>query len=166
MKKIFLIPILIIIGGGIWFLASGQLGQSSNNPNIVPITPPNNPVACTMEAKLCPDGSYVSRTGPNCEFALCPDIPTSKKSGITGTVTLSPVCPVERMPPDPNCAPKFYSTSINIMASGSTRIVKTIQSDAKGMFSVDIAPGLYILQARGGSVLLFLISYSYYSTLS
>jgi len=27
--------------------------------------------ACTMEAKLCPDGSYVGRTGPNCEFAAC-----------------------------------------------------------------------------------------------
>lgn len=30
------------------------------------------PVACTLEAKLCPDGSYVGRTGPNCEFAACP----------------------------------------------------------------------------------------------
>ncbi len=29
-------------------------------------------VACTMEAKLCPDGSSVSRFGPNCEFAPCP----------------------------------------------------------------------------------------------
>jgi hypothetical protein len=28
--------------------------------------------ACTMEAKLCPDGSSVGRTGPNCEFAPCP----------------------------------------------------------------------------------------------
>ncbi|TSC75831.1 MAG: hypothetical protein G01um101430_1 [Parcubacteria group bacterium Gr01-1014_30] len=28
--------------------------------------------ACTQEAKLCPDGSYVGRTGPNCEFAECP----------------------------------------------------------------------------------------------
>jgi hypothetical protein len=27
---------------------------------------------CTQEAKLCPDGSYVSRQGPNCEFAPCP----------------------------------------------------------------------------------------------
>ena len=27
---------------------------------------------CTQEAKLCPDGSSVSRTGPNCEFAPCP----------------------------------------------------------------------------------------------
>ena len=32
-------------------------------------------VVCTMEAKLCPDGGYVSRTGPNCEFAPCPSIP-------------------------------------------------------------------------------------------
>ena len=31
------------------------------------------PVVCTMEAKLCPDGSAVGRTGPNCEFAPCPD---------------------------------------------------------------------------------------------
>ncbi|MFZ1626216.1 MAG: hypothetical protein WAT81_00245 [Candidatus Moraniibacteriota bacterium] len=28
--------------------------------------------ACTMEAKLCPDGSAVSRSGPRCEFAPCP----------------------------------------------------------------------------------------------
>jgi hypothetical protein len=29
-------------------------------------------IFCTQEAKLCPDGSYVGRTGPNCEFAPCP----------------------------------------------------------------------------------------------
>jgi hypothetical protein len=28
--------------------------------------------ACTLEAKLCPDGSAVGRSGPNCEFAPCP----------------------------------------------------------------------------------------------
>ena len=30
--------------------------------------------ACTQEAKACPDGSYVGRTGPNCEFATCPEV--------------------------------------------------------------------------------------------
>lgn len=35
----------------------------------VPTTPP---VACTADAKQCPDGSYVGRTGPNCEFQ-CPN---------------------------------------------------------------------------------------------
>ncbi len=28
-------------------------------------------VACTMDAMQCPDGSYVGRSGPNCEF-VCP----------------------------------------------------------------------------------------------
>ena len=28
---------------------------------------------CTMDAKMCPDGSYVGRTSPNCEFAACPE---------------------------------------------------------------------------------------------
>lgn len=31
----------------------------------------NPPIACTMDAKKCPDGTYVGRTGPKCEF-VCP----------------------------------------------------------------------------------------------
>ena len=31
----------------------------------------NKQFACTMEARLCPDGSAVGRTSPNCEFAPC-----------------------------------------------------------------------------------------------
>jgi hypothetical protein len=34
--------------------------------------PVQAPVACTMEAKQCSDGSYVSRKGPKCEFDVCP----------------------------------------------------------------------------------------------
>ncbi len=36
--------------------------------------PVPKPVACTEEAKLCPDGSYVSRTGTKCEFTPCPEV--------------------------------------------------------------------------------------------
>lgn len=32
----------------------------------------NKQVACTAGAKICPDGSSVGRTGPNCEFEECP----------------------------------------------------------------------------------------------
>jgi hypothetical protein len=41
------------------------------NPSVV-VTKKSNPTFCTQEAKLCADGSYVSRTEPNCEFAVCP----------------------------------------------------------------------------------------------
>ena len=40
----------------------------------------NEPFACTADAMQCPDGSWVSRTGPNCQF-VCP-------SGV-----ISAVCP-------------------------------------------------------------------------
>lgn len=35
------------------------------------IVPTNSPVACAQDVKQCPDGSYVSRIGLNCEFAKC-----------------------------------------------------------------------------------------------
>lgn len=31
--------------------------------------------ACTLDAMMCPDGSYVGRSGPNCEFEECPETP-------------------------------------------------------------------------------------------
>lgn len=38
-------------------------------------------VACTADAKLCPDGSAVGRSGPKCEFAACPTVkPTAVTS--------------------------------------------------------------------------------------
>ncbi len=33
-------------------------------------------IACTMDAMMCPDGSYVGRTGPKCEF-ICPETTSS-----------------------------------------------------------------------------------------
>lgn len=36
--------------------------------------PEDSVVACTMDAMQCPDGTFVGRTGPNCEF-VCPPAP-------------------------------------------------------------------------------------------
>src|SRR3989338_9714702 len=70
---------------------------------------------CTMDAKLCSDGSYVSRTGPNCEFAECPTVGILPyESGVKGTISLGPTCPVMRDPPDPACADKPYATAVTI----------------------------------------------------
>jgi hypothetical protein len=33
--------------------------------------------ACSMEAKICPDGTAVGRTGPNCQFTPCPTATTT-----------------------------------------------------------------------------------------
>ncbi len=59
---------------GIVILITGVILAFSNK------TIPQNPsdtenIACTMDAKICPDGSAVGRTGPRCEFATCPSTP-------------------------------------------------------------------------------------------
>jgi len=43
----------------------------SNNTSTDEITN-DNLTACTQEARQCPDGSFVGRSGPDCEFASCP----------------------------------------------------------------------------------------------
>jgi hypothetical protein len=64
-KFIFFLPIIIILTG---------CQANANHNNYQP-----KPVACTMEAKLCPDGSAVGRSGPNCEFTACPAAKPGKK---------------------------------------------------------------------------------------
>ncbi|MEY2641239.1 MAG: hypothetical protein RL150_632 [Candidatus Parcubacteria bacterium] len=53
-----------------------QGGGSASAPGSGSSVPPSSGdgswVACTMDAKICPDGSAVGRQGPNCEFAKCP----------------------------------------------------------------------------------------------
>jgi len=213
------------------------------------VVAPIEPRACTEEAKQCPDGSYVGRTGPNCEFTKCPSsqikeetaslgqkiliegvfitplevvadsrcpvdvdciwageisvkvklekgnvnkeivlkqlIPVSfeenvislinvipenntkkpvtkedyrftfqvvslsaiKTGTISGMVTTSPTCPVERIPREPQCNPKPYATSINIRKEGEQAIIKTIQSNNSGVFETSLNQGSYELEA-------------------
>src|SRR3989338_4312151 len=57
--------------------------NTSSSPIVIPTPAPEDKgVACTMEAKKCPDGSYVGRVPPNCEFAPCPA--PSEKPGFCG----------------------------------------------------------------------------------
>jgi hypothetical protein len=52
-----------------------EIQVPSSQPNRPEMTRPatgEEMTVCTMEARLCPDGSSVGRTGPNCEFAACP----------------------------------------------------------------------------------------------
>lgn len=61
-----------------------EIPFQENSSTTPPIFEPTEPVvdignaeepvvACAMDAKMCPDGSYVGRVGPRCEFASCPN---------------------------------------------------------------------------------------------
>lgn len=81
--------ILILIFIAVVFILGGLL--YIYNPDSIEYKNPNipEPVACTMEAKLCPDGSYVGRTGPNCEFH-CPAVTLCEGGILCPTSTTTP----------------------------------------------------------------------------
>jgi hypothetical protein len=57
-----LVILLVVIGLGIIAADAVDLFRTKDS------------VMCTMEARQCPDGSYVGRTGPKCEFSACPEV--------------------------------------------------------------------------------------------
>jgi len=65
MKRIIIAFFILIALGIIGVTILGIYKFNSANNNVQ--------VACTMEAKLCPDGTSVGRTGPDCSFTACPE---------------------------------------------------------------------------------------------
>ena len=77
-------------------------------PPVVPVRQPSDTstsseqTICTLDAKVCPDGTAVGRTGPACEFAACPgeneapskviDCTPEQKGADTCIELYAPVC--------------------------------------------------------------------------
>lgn len=79
MKKTFEILIslivLSVIGTVLWQITTNTPSpiELESIPAPAQLPPEPQPVACTMDAKECPDGSFIGRNGPDCEFAACPN---------------------------------------------------------------------------------------------
>jgi len=57
-----------------------QQNNNSNTGETINTENEDIKVVCAMDAKECPDGSFVSRIWPDCEFAPCPKINESNNS--------------------------------------------------------------------------------------
>lgn len=104
-----------------------------------PINQNNNSTACTQEAKLCPDGSYVGRTGPNCAFAPCPS--TNRNTNFTTNTNSS----INTNSSDPTAEWKTYTNAtygysikypaVWIVNSGNGQVTLSGTSATGTMFS-------------------------------
>ena len=56
--------------------------------NMLEHPPSPTQTVCTLEAKICPDGTTVGRTGPSCEFSPCPPPNVSIDSTSFGRIAL------------------------------------------------------------------------------
>jgi hypothetical protein len=67
-------------------------------------------------------------------------------TGVEGTITAGPTCPVERE--GQPCSPSPVQVQIEVLAAGG-RLSAQAASDADGRFSVLVAPGRYTLHVSG-----------------
>jgi hypothetical protein len=69
-------------------------------------------------------------------------------TGVRGTVTAGPTCPVVTDPPDPSCADRPVAGAVLVFTDGAGAEVARTTSLADGTFSVELAPGAYSLVAQ------------------
>jgi|GEM_PF-1905378 len=181
MKHHFLIGIALIVAA---LGVGGLLYASSHGGPIVQH-------ACTLDAMVCPDGTTVGRTGPNCEFAACPPAASSTASSgatggsasgkfcggiaaitcpggyacqldggfpdagghcvveetpgiLSGTVSVGPICPVERVDsPCPVPPDAYTSREVDIYDAAGKTLLASTHLSVTGTYQFSLAPGKY-----------------------
>jgi hypothetical protein len=78
---------------------------------------------------------------------------------LEGTISIGPLCPVEKDPPDPACLPTletFKAYPVSIFASNGKRKITQLSPALDGSYNVELEPGNYLViletgQSRIGS---------------
>jgi hypothetical protein len=97
-----------------------------------------------------PDGtvSMVSESGPAVPADAWPSSNEAGRTGIGGVALAGPVCPVERVPPDPACAPRPVPGATVVIRDGSGSEVARVATAADGSFFVELPAGEYEVQPQ------------------
>ena len=117
---------ILIIAGSILLLIAGLVWWNWFRPGAV---------ACTADAKLCPDGSYVGRESPFCNFAKCP----TETGTVIGRVSVGPLCPVEPCDSDPI---DFSSNQVILESQSGQKITVNLYADGT-FYPASVTPGNY-----------------------
>ena len=99
---------------------------------------------------VTPDGTVAleSESGPAVPADAWPSPIGAGRTGIGGTALAGPVCPVERVPPDPACAARpIAGASIVIRDRAGSEIARTVTA-ADGSFFVEVAAGEYQVEPQ------------------
>jgi hypothetical protein len=103
-----------------------------------------------------PDGavSVVSESGAPVPPAAWPSPGGTGRTGIGGAATAGPVCPVERNPPDPACAPRPVAGAVLVITAASGAEVARVTTGADGTFFAELRPGAYVVTPQSANGLM------------
>lgn len=93
--------------------------------------------ACTMDAMMCPDGSYVGRTGPLCEF-VCPTVASSTSATLkmNETYTMYGVS----IQPQEIVSESRCPSDVTCIQAGTVKVAVLITTES-GSHRVEFEPG-------------------------
>jgi len=75
-------------------------------------------------------------------LTACSQTPQPLDSGIEGTVTIGPMCPV--MQDNVACLDQPYQATLTVLSTSGEEITQ-FQTDEQGLFKVELASGDYVL---------------------
>ena len=67
---------------------------------------------------------------------------------LEGVISIGPICPVERVPPDPACLPTaetYKAYSVSVFSSDGRRKILQLNPSLDGSFITELAPGNYLV---------------------
>ncbi len=79
---------------------------------------------------------------------IWPTPATPQNGFLQGKINIGPLCPVERIPPDPRCQPTletYAAWPIAVYSSNQEIKISDIKPDAAGSYKVELPTGTYIV---------------------
>lgn len=73
---------------------------------------------------------------------------TNNEGILEGKITIGPLCPVEKDPPDPDCLPTretYEAYPVSIWTSSGKKKITVLNPSLDGKYSVSLNPGEYLL---------------------
>jgi hypothetical protein len=67
---------------------------------------------------------------------------------LEGTILIGPICPVERIPPDPGCLPTaetYKAYPVSVYTSDGKRKITQLNPSLDGSFSIELPAGNYLV---------------------
>lgn len=139
-----------LIGASRWYEASPDV----NGGFLVTITAGSGDcmAGCINQRRFIyhvdPDGTIDPVREEGDEVELDTPTPGTGPARAIVTLTAGPVCPVEQVPPDPNCAPRpVVNATVSLYAADGTEIESTT-STAEGVVAFEVEPGAYYVVAH------------------
>jgi hypothetical protein len=96
---------------------------------------------------VAPDGavSLVSETGAAVPDDVWPSPLGAGRTGIGGVATAGPVCPVEKNPPDPACAPRPVVGAVLVFRDAAGTEVARTTTAIDGTYFAELPQGFYVV---------------------